>query len=141
MDKGKIDIVQVDLTRCGGFTEARKIASLAEDRGLPCVNHGFTTYINIAAALHFLNSIPNSFIMEYVAEEETTLRDHLTRQSFVEKGRLCFRPRGARAGCGAKRRGDSEIPGDVSLLQVGFWIVGSFIDVPSEPGRVRGLSR
>lgn len=85
MDKGKIDIVQVDLTRCGGFTEARKIASLAEDRGLPCVNHGFTTYINIAAALHFLNSIPNSFIMEYVAEEETTLRDHLTRQSFVEK--------------------------------------------------------
>jgi len=87
MDKGKIDIVQVDLTRCGGFTEARKIASLAEDRGLPCVNHGFTTYINIniAAALHFLNSIPNSFIMEYVAEEETTLRDHLTRQNFVEK--------------------------------------------------------
>jgi L-rhamnonate dehydratase len=85
MDKGKIDIVQVDLTRCGGFTEARKIASLAEDRGLPCVNHGFTTYINIAAALHFLNSIPNSFIMEYVAEEETTLRDHLTRQSFAEK--------------------------------------------------------
>jgi len=85
MDKGKIDIVQVDLTRCGGFTEARKIASLAEDRGLPCVNHGFTTYINIAAAIHFLNSIPNSFIMEYVAEEETTLRDHLTRQNFVAK--------------------------------------------------------
>ena len=27
MDKGKIDIVQVDLTRCGGFTEAMKIAS------------------------------------------------------------------------------------------------------------------
>jgi L-alanine-DL-glutamate epimerase-like enolase superfamily enzyme len=23
--------------------------------------------------------------MEYVAEEETTLRDHLTRQSFMEK--------------------------------------------------------
>jgi L-alanine-DL-glutamate epimerase-like enolase superfamily enzyme len=85
MDKGKIDVVQVDLTRCGGFTEARKIASLAEDRGLPCVNHGFTTYVNIAAAIHFLNSIPNSFIMEYVAEEETTLRDHLTRQDFVAK--------------------------------------------------------
>ena len=85
MDTGKIDIVQVDLTRCGGFTEARKIANLAEDRGLPCVNHGFTTYINIAAAIHLLNSIPNSFIMEYVAEEETTLRDHLTRQSFVAR--------------------------------------------------------
>src|SRR5689334_13587349 len=32
MDKGKIDVVQVDLTRCGGFTEATKIAALAWDR-------------------------------------------------------------------------------------------------------------
>jgi L-alanine-DL-glutamate epimerase-like enolase superfamily enzyme len=83
MDRGEIDIVQVDLARCGGFTEAMKIASLAMDRGLPVVNHGFTTYINVAAALHFLNAIPNSFIMEFVAEEETTLRDELTRQRFT----------------------------------------------------------
>jgi len=83
MDKGKIDVVQVDLTRCGGFTEALKIASLAADRGLPCVNHGFTTYINIASAVHFLNSIPNSFIMEYVVEEETKLRDEITFQDLA----------------------------------------------------------
>ena len=83
MDKGKIDVVQVDLTRCGGFTEAMKIASLAADRGLPCVNHGFSTYINIASAVHFLNSIPNSFIMEYVVEEETKLRDEITFQDLA----------------------------------------------------------
>lgn len=82
MDKGKIDVVQVDMTRCGGITEAMKIASLAADRGLPCVNHGFTTYINVAAALHWLASIPNSFIMEYVAEEGTSLREAITHQSF-----------------------------------------------------------
>src|SRR6185437_15109895 len=80
MDRGQIDVVQVDLTRCGGFTEAMKIATLAIDRGLPVVNHGFTTYINVAAALHFLNSIPNSFIAEFVVEEESTLRDQITRQ-------------------------------------------------------------
>jgi L-alanine-DL-glutamate epimerase-like enolase superfamily enzyme len=80
MDRGRIDIVQVDLTRCGGFTEAMKIAALAQDRGLPVVNHGFTTYINVAASLHFLNAIPNSFITEFVAEEGTTLRDVITRQ-------------------------------------------------------------
>ena len=83
MDRGQIDVVQVDLTRCGGFTEAMKIASLAADRGLPVVNHGFTTYINVAAALHFLNAIPNSFLMEFVSEEGTTLRDSLTRQRIV----------------------------------------------------------
>ncbi len=80
MDRGRIDVVQVDLTRVGGFTEAVKIASLAQDRGLPVANHGFTTYINVAAALHFLNSIPNTLIAEYVAEEETTLRDQITKQ-------------------------------------------------------------
>src|SRR6185436_14611744 len=85
MDEGEIDVVQVDLSRCGGFTEAMKIANLAIDRGIPVVNHGFTTYINVAAALHFLNSIPNSFILEFVVEEETTLRDYITKQRIVAK--------------------------------------------------------
>jgi L-rhamnonate dehydratase len=85
MDQGKIDVVQVDLARCGGFTEAMKIASLAWDRGLPVANHGFTTYINVAAALHWLNAVPNALICEFVAQEGTGLRDLLTRQSFVAK--------------------------------------------------------
>lgn len=85
MDRGKIDVVQVDLARCGGFTEAMKIASLAWDRGLPVANHGFTTYINVAAALHWLNAVPNALICEFVAQEGTTLRDMLTRQKFVAK--------------------------------------------------------
>lgn len=89
MDQGAIDIVQIDLTRCGGFSEALKVASLARDRGLRCVNHGFTTYLNVAAALHFLASIPNSFIAEYPAQEGDPLRDELTspiplRDGFLE---------------------------------------------------------
>jgi L-rhamnonate dehydratase len=80
MDEGQVDVVQVDLTRCGGFTEAMKIASLAWDRGLSVANHGFTTYINVSAALHWLNAIPNALIAEYVVEEGTTLRDALTKE-------------------------------------------------------------
>ena len=83
MDKGKIDVVQVDLARCGGFTEGMKIASLAWDRGLPVANHGFSTYINVAAALHWLNAVPNALICEFVAQQGTELRDMLTRQRFV----------------------------------------------------------
>ncbi len=85
MDRGKVDVVQVDLTRAGGFTEALKIASLAHDRGLSVANHGFTTYVNVAAALHFLNAIPNALIAEFVAEEQTTLRDKLTKQRIVAR--------------------------------------------------------
>ena len=85
MDRGRIDVVQVDLTRCGGFTEAMKIAALAWDRGLPVANHGFTTYVNVTAALHWLNSIPNALICEFVAEEETNLRESITRQKLRAK--------------------------------------------------------
>ena len=85
MDRGRIDVVQVDLTRCGGFTEGMKIASLAADRGLPVANHGFTTYINVAAALHWLNAIPNALICEFVAEAGTTLRDQITRSPIRAK--------------------------------------------------------
>jgi L-alanine-DL-glutamate epimerase-like enolase superfamily enzyme len=85
MDRGRVDVVQVDLTRCGGFTEAMKIAALAWDRGLPVANHGFTTYVNVTAALHWLNAIPNALICEFVAEDETNLREQITRQKLRAK--------------------------------------------------------
>jgi L-rhamnonate dehydratase len=86
MDRGRVDIVQVDLTRCGGFTEAMKIASLAADRGLRVANHGFSTYINVHAALHWLNAIPNGLIAEFVVQENTDLREHLTKGHVRMKG-------------------------------------------------------
>ena len=85
IEEGRIDVVQVDLTRCGGFTEAMKIAAMAALHGPPVANHGFTTYINVAAALHWLNSVPNALIAEFVAQENTTLREFLTRQKFRAK--------------------------------------------------------
>jgi L-alanine-DL-glutamate epimerase-like enolase superfamily enzyme len=89
MDVGKIDVVQVDLTRCGGLTEAMKIASLAADRGLPVVNHGFTTYLNVAAAANFLASIPNTLgLLEFVVEEGTTLRHHISEPIRAVDGQI-----------------------------------------------------
>jgi L-rhamnonate dehydratase len=85
IEEGGIDVVQVDLTRCGGFTEAMKIAAMAADHGLPVANHGFTTYINVSAALHWLNSVPNALIAEFVTQENTNLRELVTRQ----KNRAC----------------------------------------------------
>jgi L-alanine-DL-glutamate epimerase-like enolase superfamily enzyme len=53
---------------------------LAQDRGLKVANHGFSTYINVMAALHWLNSIPNALIAEFVVQESTNLRELITRQ-------------------------------------------------------------
>jgi L-alanine-DL-glutamate epimerase-like enolase superfamily enzyme len=62
-----------------------KIAALAWDRGLPVANHGFTTYINVTAALHWLASIPNALICEFVTEEQTNLRESITKQKLRAK--------------------------------------------------------
>jgi L-alanine-DL-glutamate epimerase-like enolase superfamily enzyme len=67
MDIGGIDVVQIDMTRCG-LSQAMKIAAAAEQRGLPCVNHNFTTDINTAASLHFLAAIKSAFLLEYCVE-------------------------------------------------------------------------
>ncbi len=67
MDEGGVDIVQVDLTRCG-FTQAMQIAALAARRGRKVCNHNFTTDINTAASLHFLCAIENALVMEYCVE-------------------------------------------------------------------------
>lgn len=81
MDRGKIDIVQIDVTRCGGLTEAMRIAQLAADRHKPVVNHSFKTGINLAASLHFLAAVPNAFILEYCVSQ-SLLRKTLTKQKF-----------------------------------------------------------
>ncbi|WZP00037.1 mandelate racemase/muconate lactonizing enzyme family protein [Isosphaeraceae bacterium EP7] len=89
MDVGKVDLIQVDLTRCGGFTEGIKIAAMAADRGIPVVNHGFTTYLNVAAAVHYLASIPNTLgLLEFVVEEGTTLRHHISEPIKSVDGRV-----------------------------------------------------
>ena len=91
MDEGKIDVVQVDPTRAGGLTEAKKIAWAAYDRGRAVINHSFTTDINIAASLALLASIPEAPLLEFCVED-SPLRTQLARDPFqVVDGRVHLR--------------------------------------------------
>jgi L-alanine-DL-glutamate epimerase-like enolase superfamily enzyme len=69
MDRGRIDVVQVDVSRAGGFTEARRIAQMARLRNLPCVPHAYSTGVLLAASLHWAAAIPNGWLVEYTVEE------------------------------------------------------------------------
>ncbi len=83
IDRGKIDIAQVDLAR-NGFTASRKIADMAEFHGLRVVNHFYSTPVNLAAGLHWLASRKSSFIVEYCVEE-TPIRMQLVKQDINAK--------------------------------------------------------
>ncbi|GAA1000338.1 mandelate racemase/muconate lactonizing enzyme family protein [Acrocarpospora macrocephala] len=90
MDQGRVDVVQIDVTRTG-LTEAVRIARLAADRGLPVCNHNFTTDINTAASLHLLASIPNALMLEYCVEE-TDLSKSLVRNPPRIEGGTAYVP-------------------------------------------------
>jgi L-rhamnonate dehydratase len=85
IDEGGIDIVQIDLTRCG-FTQAMRVAALAQRRGRKVCNHNFTTDINTAASLHFLCAIENALVMEYCVEPSEISRRLAKRPVVIEEG-------------------------------------------------------
>jgi L-rhamnonate dehydratase len=90
MDEGGVDIVQVDLTRCG-FTQAMQIAAQAARRGRKVCNHNFTTDINTAASLHFLCAIENALVMEYCVEP-SEISSSLAKQPIVIKDGFAHLP-------------------------------------------------
>lgn len=59
-----VDIVQPDVVWSGGFTECRKIASMAHTWGMPVRPHSFGSALSMLANLHFVGSIPNGLMLE-----------------------------------------------------------------------------
>ncbi len=51
-DRGLIDVLQPDVGRVGGFTEARKVCQIAAGRGRLIVPHCWKSAIGIAASAH-----------------------------------------------------------------------------------------
>lgn len=56
----KLDILQPDITRCGGLTEAKRIGAMATAHNTTVIPHAWSSGIVIAASLHFIatQSIP-----------------------------------------------------------------------------------
>lgn len=59
------DIIQPDITRCGGISEMRIINELAEMNGIKVVPHGFSTGILLAATVQFLAATKYGDLIEY----------------------------------------------------------------------------
>jgi L-alanine-DL-glutamate epimerase-like enolase superfamily enzyme len=64
--QGATHVVMADLCWCGGFTEGRKIAALAETWQRPFAPHDCTGPVGFVAAVHASFSQPNTLIQESV---------------------------------------------------------------------------
>jgi L-rhamnonate dehydratase len=65
VDEGSIDVLQPDLSRCGGLTVGRQIADLAMHRQIDCVPHAWLTDLLKSASLHLNAYLMNSLYLEF----------------------------------------------------------------------------
>jgi L-alanine-DL-glutamate epimerase-like enolase superfamily enzyme len=80
LEKGKVDVLQPDINRCGGLTEMRRIAQMAENYGAQVIPHAWKTGITVAACSHFQACTPNMPYFELLSPElwNSPLRAKLT---------------------------------------------------------------
>jgi len=65
IERGGVDVIQPDLSRCGGFTAARKIVHLAELYNRLCIPHAWISDLLTAASLHLNAAMRRSVFQEF----------------------------------------------------------------------------
>lgn len=92
---GRLDVLQPDIGRVGGFTAAAKVAQIAEQHGCLIVPHCWKTGIGIAASAHFAATVPACPYIEFLPAplSESVLRQELTRDEIELRGGVIPLPR------------------------------------------------
>ncbi len=87
LETGAAGVIMLDLSWCGGLSEARKIAAMAEAWHLPIAPHDCTGPVVLCASTHLSLNAPNALIQESVrAYYHTWYRDLTTALPKIEKG-------------------------------------------------------
>jgi len=66
IERQAVDIIQPDCTKCGGLSEARRIAWLCNDHNVLWVPHGWNTAVGLAADLALAAAVPVARWVEYI---------------------------------------------------------------------------
>ncbi|MGB0741076.1 MAG: mandelate racemase/muconate lactonizing enzyme family protein [Planctomycetaceae bacterium] len=76
-----VDIIQPDVTKCGGLSEFRRIAWMAQDHNVQVVPHGWNTAVGLAADLQISAFLPSARYVEYLTP--CAYIEQLTAEPFV----------------------------------------------------------
>lgn len=86
-EAGTFDYAMADLSWCGGLTEGRKIAALAESYGIPLSPHDCTGPIVLWAGLHLAFHASSALFQEVVrANMATWYKDLVTELPVIKNG-------------------------------------------------------
>jgi len=93
LETGAAGVIMLDLSWCGGLSEARKIAAMAEAWHLPIAPHDCTGPVVLCASTHLSLNAPNALIQESVrAFYRNWYGDLVTALPTVENGYITVPP-------------------------------------------------
>lgn len=93
LETGAAGVVMLDIAWCGGLSEARKIAAMAEAWHLPVAPHDCTGPVVLGASTHLSLNAPNALVQESVrAFYKTWYRDLVTALPEVRNGMITVPP-------------------------------------------------
>ena len=93
INQGKVDVAQPDLSRCGGFTVAKKVIELAAGAGIDVCPHAWQSDLLTAASLHLNAVLPAALFQEYNVCDDPISRG-LTRKPLKLVGGQLAVPQG-----------------------------------------------
>jgi L-rhamnonate dehydratase len=85
---GGVDVLQPDLSRCGGITVGRQIADFATRRQIECVPHAWLTDLLKAASLHLNAYLMNSLYLEFNVSSASLLNNLCTTKLELADGHI-----------------------------------------------------
>jgi len=65
IEQQAVDIIMPDIPKCGGLSECRKIANLAELYYMPFAPHNVSSPIGTLASAHVCATVPNFLVLEF----------------------------------------------------------------------------
>lgn len=99
LEKRAVSVIQPDITHCGGLSEARRIAALAEAYRVSMAPHNPQGPVSTAASLEFGFATPSYIICENVHNDVPWREDVVNEGYIVEKNGRVVKP-GRRPGLG-----------------------------------------
>ncbi len=82
INEGCVDVVQPDLSRCGGVSVATKVAALAEEAGIDLVPHSWLTHLLTGFSLQLIATLPRARFVEFNVSQSPLTRG-IARASFA----------------------------------------------------------
>ena len=104
LESQAVDIIMPDIPKCGGLSECRKIANMAEIYYMPFAPHNVASPIGTMASAHVCATVPNFLVLEFHWLHRDYWATITDGGEIIKDGYISARPTGPASGSSSTRR-------------------------------------